>query len=276
MQVHRLGARLERVVGPGDGDPALADGLHLLGPGIHDGHVMARPREEGPQIAADGAAADEEDLSVHGGHYGMRAKAKTAGRASARTLGRRRVGLEGGRAPTGAAPRRTAPALRALDRMDGDQTREALRADAAAVTDADGAADALDHGGGEQHFATEGDRLDAGGEVHRRADHPVLDAVAAADIAGDYRAHVDADAHGQLGQPQAAILHVERGHRALHVPGAAHRALAVVDMLEGRAEEHEDRVADELGTISCIVPHRLVPAKGGLWAFISPIHPWWI
>src|SRR5437870_4393408 len=59
------GARLERLVGPGDRDPALTDRLDLLGPRIDQRHVVTRAREKRAQVAADRARADEENLLAH-------------------------------------------------------------------------------------------------------------------------------------------------------------------------------------------------------------------
>ena len=46
---------LERIVGADHRDSALADGLDLLGPGIDERDVVARSRQEGAEVAADGS-----------------------------------------------------------------------------------------------------------------------------------------------------------------------------------------------------------------------------
>jgi acetolactate synthase I/II/III large subunit len=65
VQVHRGGPRLEGVVRSRHGDPALADGLHLVGPGVDERHVVARAREECAEITADGSGADEQNLLAY-------------------------------------------------------------------------------------------------------------------------------------------------------------------------------------------------------------------
>ena len=65
VQVHRLRAGHERVVRARHGDAARVDGVHLLGPGVDQRHVVAGAREERSEVAADGAGADEEKLLAH-------------------------------------------------------------------------------------------------------------------------------------------------------------------------------------------------------------------
>ena len=65
VQVHGLGARVERVVRSGHRDALAADGLHLLGPGVHDRDVVTGAREKGAQVTADRPSADEEHLLGH-------------------------------------------------------------------------------------------------------------------------------------------------------------------------------------------------------------------
>ncbi len=59
----RLG--LEGIVGTGDRDALAAQRLDLLGPGIHQGDLVAGPREERAQVAADRTRADEEHPLGH-------------------------------------------------------------------------------------------------------------------------------------------------------------------------------------------------------------------
>src|SRR5712691_8085177 len=63
--MHRRGARLERLVRSRHRDAALADGLDLVGPGIDEGHIVARTRQERSEVASDGSGADEEQLLAH-------------------------------------------------------------------------------------------------------------------------------------------------------------------------------------------------------------------
>src|SRR5262249_1964206 len=100
---------------------------------------------------------------------------------------------------------RVAAAVQPLEGMDGDEACEAPGADAAWGPHGT-VPRPLHHRLREQHLAAEGERLDPGGEVDGRAHHAVLDAVAAPDVARDHRSHVDADAHGELGQAQASVL----------------------------------------------------------------------
>ena len=65
VEMERLGMRLERIVGPGDRDTLLADGLDLLGPRIDHGDVVAGPGKERADVASDRAGADEQDLLGH-------------------------------------------------------------------------------------------------------------------------------------------------------------------------------------------------------------------
>jgi hypothetical protein len=102
------------------------------------------------------------------------------------------------------------------------------------------------HGLRGHDLARPAQRLEAGRHVHRRPHHPVLDALGGADVAGDHLAVVQADPHGERGEPGPAVLGVERGQRLLHGPGAPDRPLGVVGSGQGGAEEHQDRVADEL------------------------------
>src|SRR5205823_9323202 len=94
VQVQRGRPRLERLVGAGDRDPVLADGLDLVAPGIDEGHVVAGAGQECPDVAPDGPGANEEEPLAHvflpmrwlmpmqrllhpGRHYGTRDRALT-------------------------------------------------------------------------------------------------------------------------------------------------------------------------------------------------------
>ena len=84
-----------------------------------------------------------------------------------------------------------------------------------------------------------GGRLKAGGNVHRVPDH----GVAVAHLAGEYLARVDSDPEGEV---DAGDLLVDLVHGALHGDAGAHRALGVVLVSDGRAEDGHYVVADEL------------------------------
>jgi hypothetical protein len=107
-------------------------------------------------------------------------------------------------------------------------------------------AELLERLGGEQHLAADRAALHARGEVHGGADHGVLRALLGADVADDCLAGMQANAHLEARPAARDVLRVECLHRALHGQGAGRRALSVVDVLDRRAVDREDRVADEL------------------------------
>jgi hypothetical protein len=59
----RLG--LEGIVRPADRDTLTLQNFDLLGPRIHQGDLVAGPREERAQVAADRTRADEEHSLGH-------------------------------------------------------------------------------------------------------------------------------------------------------------------------------------------------------------------
>src|SRR5215469_2607818 len=63
--MHRLGTGLEGIVRSRHGDTLLPDGLHLLGPRIDDGDVVAGAREKRTEVTSDCSGADEEQLLDH-------------------------------------------------------------------------------------------------------------------------------------------------------------------------------------------------------------------
>ncbi len=93
-------------------------------------------------------------------------------------------------------------------------------------------------------LAGRGRGLEARGGVHGVAHDAVLGD--RADVPGDDEAAVDADAEAEL--DRAIVLHARGVARelALHAERAAERALRVVLVRDGRAEDDEDGVADEL------------------------------
>ena len=96
----------------------------------------------------------------------------------------------------------------------------------------------------DQHGARLGQRLQAGGDVRRLADHRHLVAeLAGADVAGDYESGVDSDAHRDL-HPGVADLSVQRLHRLDDLQAGLDRAPGIVLVGTREAEVDENAVAD--------------------------------
>ena len=130
--------------------------------------------------------------------------------------------------------------------VEGDRRVEALELDTDRRRDL-GEGPQVAHGGlRHEDLAAHRAALDARGEVDGGADHRVLRPLLGADVAHDGLAGVDADAHQQARAAARDVGLVERVHRALHRERGGRRALGVVDVLDRRAVDREDRVADEL------------------------------
>ena len=83
-------------------------------------------------------------------------------------------------------------------------------------------------------------RLQAAGDVHDVAHRRVV--AAGAQRADQHLAGVDADAHAHVDAESSAVA----GERALHLQRGPHGALGVVLVGDRRAEQRDDRVADDL------------------------------
>ena len=89
-------------------------------------------------------------------------------------------------------------------------------------------------------------RLDARRDVHRVADERIGHPLVAADVAGNHRATVDADAVPQRGFAGGHPGRVERLQPRAHRARCGHRSVRVACIRERRAEDGLDLVADEL------------------------------
>ena len=103
-----------------------------------------------------------------------------------------------------------------------------------------------------------GAALEAGGDVHRVADHRVVEALGGAEIADEAAAGVDADAEAQglegisaLGGVLGGQLGVEQGQAAAHLEGRLAGAGGVALVGQGRVPERHDGVADILVDGAC-------------------------
>ena len=85
------------------------------------------------------------------------------------------------------------------------------------------------------------------------ADQRVREALAAADVAGQHRAGVDADAVAERRLARALAARVPRGEPRPHVQRRAHRLLGVVRLGDRRAEHRLDLVADVLEHQAAVV-----------------------
>src|SRR5262245_63412188 len=63
--MHRGRVRLERLVRARHRDAALADGVHLLGPGVDQRDVVTGARQKRSEVAADCSCSDEQYLLGH-------------------------------------------------------------------------------------------------------------------------------------------------------------------------------------------------------------------
>ncbi len=101
-------------------------------------------------------------------------------------------------------------------------------------------------GVGNQDLTSSRIRLYARGEIHVTADNAILHTFGRADIAHHHRAGVNPDAHFYFGQILLPVLFVDDVHGELHRDRASDRALRVILLPHGNAEEHKDRIADDL------------------------------
>ena len=105
---------------------------------------------------------------------------------------------------------------------------------------ADGASGGGERRGTHEHLARLRRALQAVGRVHDVAHRGVV--AAGAERAHQHLAGVDADAHADVDVELGGVL----GERLLHAQRGAHRPLGVVLVRGRRAEERDDRVADDL------------------------------
>ncbi len=77
------------------------------------------------------------------------------------------------------------------------------------------------------------------------ADHTVLDAFGAADIASNDLAGIHGDPDTDLGQVLRAVLLVDATDCGLHVQCTGYGAVGMVGAVDWRAENGQDGVADE-------------------------------
>ena len=111
--------------------------------------------------------------------------------------------------------------------------------------------------------------------VHRVADHRVLAVVAGAEGARHYLAAVDPDTGVQRRELQRRIAPVEYVHCALHLRGAAQRAVQVIVAGRRGPEQRHDAVAGVLVDGALEAVHALgVPTTRALAAVSSgePVH----
>ena len=99
---------------------------------------------------------------------------------------------------------------------------------------------------GDEDLAADGAGLDARGEVHVASHHAVFHALRRADIAEHHLTRMNADAHLDLWQVVLAVLLVDLFHGDLHRHGAGDSPFGIVFVPYRRAEQDEDRIANEL------------------------------
>ena len=116
---------------------------------------------------------------------------------------------------------------------------------------------ALVGGVADQHLAAQAQRLDAGGQVHRLADHRVFGIHVRPKAPGHHGACVHADAQKHLGQALGQVGKVQLAHGNLHLHRTQQRTVHIVLAGHRRAKQHHDRVTHELVDGALVLEHDL-------------------